>query len=96
MGVAAGDGWISPVVITQTWAPYLRQLGLVDAKGEQMIMTQAKSVKEAFDAGQYANATEQWTLTQLEVFEATEGVDFYNVMNKRKGGGKIELSPKSK
>jgi serine carboxypeptidase 1 len=81
-GVAMGNAFISPLDSTLSWAPFLYQVSLVDEAGMEKILTQAMYTKEVYDSGDYAGATTQWSITQYDVLEVTDGVDFYNVLNK--------------
>lgn len=81
-GVAMGNSWISPVDSTLSWGPMLYEVSLVDEKGRDAINVQAQYTKTVFDQGNYAQSTNEWRRTQNVVFSRTDGVDFYNVINK--------------
>ncbi|XP_078455979.1 retinoid-inducible serine carboxypeptidase [Lampetra planeri] len=79
-GVALGDSWISPLDSVLTWGPYLHATSLLDKPGLKLVMEAANAVKEAYDAGQYANATRLWSLAEDVISSYTNGVNFYNIL----------------
>ncbi|XP_077286830.1 retinoid-inducible serine carboxypeptidase-like isoform X1 [Arctopsyche grandis] len=85
-GVAMGNSWISPVDSTLSWGPLLYEMSLVDEGGLEAINRQANYTKQVFDQGQFAQSTSEWARTQNVVFQKTDGVDFYNVINKVERG----------
>lgn len=56
--------------------------GAVDQQGYEDINAAAIKTKEAFDAGEYAEATTQWARTEGVIMKASHNVDFYNVLKK--------------
>lgn len=84
-GVGMGNFWISPIDSTLSWGPFLYQMSLVDEDGLAAINHQARLTKTAFTEEKYAKATDEWGETQNVINLKTDGVDFYNVMNKVKG-----------
>lgn len=81
-----GNSWISPVDSTLSWGPMLYEMSLVDENGLEAINRQANVTKQAFDQGKFAQSTSEWARTQNVVFQKTDGVDFYNVINKVERG----------
>lgn len=86
-----GNSWISPVDSTLSWGPMLYEVSLVDEKGRDAINVQAQYTKTVFDEGKYAQSTNEWRRTQNVVFSRTDGVDFYNVINKVQRGFKKNI-----
>ncbi|KAI4880484.1 hypothetical protein NFI96_016248, partial [Prochilodus magdalenae] len=82
-GVALGDSWISPIDSVMTWGPYLYSTSLLDDYGLTEVTSAAKAVQEAMDQGQYAKATELWSVTENVVEQNTNGVNFYNILTQQ-------------
>ena len=55
---------------------------MIDNNGFKMIDSLAQETKNAVDKGQWTEATYLWSATESIVVEATNNIDFYNVLNK--------------
>ncbi|XP_063963708.1 retinoid-inducible serine carboxypeptidase-like [Lytechinus pictus] len=95
-GFAMGDSWISPVDYVMTWGPYLRATSLLDTVGFGAVQNVAEKTKEAFDQGNYSQATNLWGEAESVIEEYSDDVNFYNILEHNvpdqaaKGGSPIE------
>lgn len=76
------DGWISPIESVLSWAPFLRSMGFVDEDGHDRIMRSANATRDLLNAGKFAEATTQWSITEAVIYNVSGPIDFYNVMNR--------------
>jgi len=81
-GVALGDSWISPIDFVLSYADYLYATSEVDTVGLQKIVASAQSVQEAVNTKNWAMATQLWSKNQDVIEEASNGVNFYNILNR--------------
>jgi serine carboxypeptidase 1 len=81
-GIALGDSWISPVDSVASWGPYLYSLSFIDANEQQKIEANAEAIRTALRNGQYVSATNLWSDTETLVEELTDGINFYNVLQR--------------
>ncbi|XP_041477535.1 retinoid-inducible serine carboxypeptidase-like [Lytechinus variegatus] len=79
-GFAMGDSWISPVDYVMTWGPYLRATSLLDTVGFGAVQNVAEKTKEAFDQGNYSQATDLWGEAESVIEEYSDDVNFYNIL----------------
>lgn len=79
-GVGLGDAWIAPMDSVNTWAPYLYETGLLDDTGYNKVQKSANATQDAVNAGQWDRATNLWSLTESVIMQATDNVDFYNIL----------------
>ena len=79
-GVALGDSWISPVDSVITWAPFLYQYNLLDAKDYQEVMSFAEKTVLAVSEKRYLEATGLWGQTENVIDRLTDSVNVYNVL----------------
>lgn len=56
--------------------------GAVDQNGYEQVHAAALKTKEVFDAGQYAQATSEWSKTEYVIMRVAHNIDFYNVLKK--------------
>lgn len=56
--------------------------GAVDQEGYEQIMASARRTQEAFDAGQFAQATSLWGQTEYVIMQVAHNVDFYNILER--------------
>lgn len=54
--------------------------GFVNQKGQQAIDNAAADTQAAVDAGQWVQATNEWSYTELVVMINANNVNFYNVL----------------
>ncbi|XP_067914722.1 retinoid-inducible serine carboxypeptidase [Heterodontus francisci] len=92
-GVALGDSWISPLDSVLSWGPYLYSISLLDDQGLAEVSSYAEKVQAAMKAGNYQQATELWSKTEMAVERNTDGVNFYNIMNKETDPVSPQLIP---
>ncbi|XP_076453071.1 retinoid-inducible serine carboxypeptidase-like isoform X2 [Babylonia areolata] len=78
-GFAMGDSWISPVDSTYSWGPYLYANSLIDRTQLIALNETAKRIAALIKDGQWAKATDEWSLLEDEVENNTDGVNFYNI-----------------
>lgn len=57
---------------------------MVDQLGYTNIMNVAKTAEKVIQKEQYSLATNLWSTAQVAVQDATEGIDFYNILTKIK------------
>ncbi|KAG9466613.1 hypothetical protein GDO78_016357 [Eleutherodactylus coqui] len=81
-GVALGDSWISPIDSVLSWGPYLYSISLLDDSGLKEVQAAASAVQDALDKSQFELATELWSKTEDLIELNTDGVNFYNILNK--------------
>ncbi|XP_014206050.1 retinoid-inducible serine carboxypeptidase-like [Copidosoma floridanum] len=84
MGVGLGDSWISPIDSVLTWAPFLLKTGMIDTEGFKRIQKSAMDTKAAVDAGKWLAATSLWSSTENVISAETGGIDFYNILTKKR------------
>lgn len=81
-GIAVGDGWISGLDSTITWAPFLKQYGLLNNNGYKSVDAVAQRCRRAVEAGQWNKATDEWRNAETAVMWAVPGFtgdNFYNI-----------------
>ncbi|XP_071446632.1 retinoid-inducible serine carboxypeptidase-like [Hetaerina americana] len=81
-GVTLGDSWISPIDSVMTWAPFLRNCGLVDQNGYEAINREAEATKNAVEQQDWQGATTSWSSTEFAVMQEADNVNFYNILYK--------------
>ncbi|XP_016285820.1 retinoid-inducible serine carboxypeptidase [Monodelphis domestica] len=81
-GVALGDSWISPIDSVLSWGPYLYSMSLLDDKSLSEVSKVAEKIINAMNMGLYDWATELWGKAEMLVEQDTDGVNFYNILNK--------------
>ncbi|XP_074079757.1 retinoid-inducible serine carboxypeptidase [Macrotis lagotis] len=81
-GVALGDSWISPVDSVLSWGPYLYSMSLLDDRSLTDLTEIGEKILEAMDKGLYEWATQLWEDAETLVEQDTDGVNFYNILNK--------------
>ncbi|XP_059473320.1 retinoid-inducible serine carboxypeptidase-like [Neocloeon triangulifer] len=79
-GVALGSAWISPIDSTTSWAPYLLQTGIIDTRGHDFINNFAAGCRDLVNNGQWTEATQCWSDTEIYVLIYGHNVDFYNIL----------------
>ncbi|KAK3865399.1 hypothetical protein Pcinc_028986 [Petrolisthes cinctipes] len=79
-GVGLGDSWISPMDSVNTWGMFLYQMGFVSKKGLGQIDNAAANTQAAVDAGNWEQATNFWSITEVVVMNVAHNVNFYNVL----------------
>lgn len=79
-GVGLGDAWISGEDSTLSWGPYLYQLGLLDEKDLAAVNRAAERASRAVKAGEWRSATEAWRRAEGVIWQTTNKVSFYNVL----------------
>lgn len=79
-GIALGDSWISPIDYVQTWAPYLRGTSIMDSRDATSVQATVDQIGADIAAGQWAQATNDWSALEGEISGATDGVNFYNIL----------------
>jgi len=79
-GVALGDSWISPIDFVNSWADYLLATSEIDNNGWQKINLIAATTSDAVKNGQWENATNLWGVTEEIVTDASDGVNWYNIL----------------
>ncbi|XP_034235037.1 retinoid-inducible serine carboxypeptidase-like [Thrips palmi] len=93
-GVGLGDGWISGLDSTITWAPYLKQYGLLDERGYNSVDAVAQRCRLAVEGGEWVRATAEWGNAETAVSMAVPGFtadNFYNIYGGRLRPGRGEL-----
>jgi len=81
-GVALGDSWISPIDFITAYADYLFATSEVDSVGQQKITASAQTVVQAVNNKNWATATQLWGSNQGVIEQASDHVDFYNILNR--------------
>jgi len=81
-GVALGDSWISPIDFITAYADYLYATSEVDPVGRQKIAASAQTVVQAVNSNNWATATQLWSSNQGVIEQASDHVDFYNILNR--------------
>ena len=56
--------------------------GFVNEEGRRDIENAAAGTQAIVDAGRWVQATNSWSYTEFVVLQATDGVDFYNILAK--------------
>lgn len=79
-GLALGDSWISPIDSMLSWGPYLHTNSIVDKHGLSKINASAYKALELIKSGQWTEATDQFNKCEGVVEEASNGVNFYNIL----------------
>jgi len=81
-GVALGDSWIEPMDFVNNWAPYLFATAEINQAGYDTIKQWADKTQAACDAQKWVTATNLWSVTETAVEEVSDGVDFYNILDR--------------
>lgn len=79
-GVGLGDAYISPMDYINNYGPFALNLGLTDRHGYKAIVDLAEKIKCAIARHDYEEASELEARITDTVFEATQGIDIYNIM----------------
>lgn len=79
-GVALGDSWIDPVGYTQSWAPFLQGVSLMDAREVAAVGVVADTAAAAAAAGNGSAATAAWAATEDAISAASDGTNWYNFL----------------
>ncbi|XP_064478578.1 retinoid-inducible serine carboxypeptidase-like [Ornithodoros turicata] len=79
-GVAMGDGWLSPLDSTSTWAQYLYSMSLLDRYEVQLVNKAVGEIHQAITSGRLTKATELWQSAQNLVEDLTYGINWYNIL----------------
>lgn len=86
-GVVMGDSWLSGVDHVESWAPYLHNMGMVDARGRDRLAEAAARVRAAADSAQWLYAATLWSAAWELMTNVTEGVNIYHVLAPIKADG---------
>uniref|UniRef100_A0A6N2KPD7 Carboxypeptidase n=2 Tax=Salix viminalis TaxID=40686 RepID=A0A6N2KPD7_SALVM len=78
-GVALGDTWISPEDFL-SWGPLLRDLSRLDSNGLGKAKSLAEKISQQIREGQYADATDSWSVLEEVISANSNSVDFYNFL----------------
>jgi len=81
-GVALGDSWINPMSFVKNWAPYLWTTAEVDWNGYNSISKAANMTQAAVDQKKWTTATDLWGVTEAAVQICTDGINFYNILQR--------------
>ncbi|KAM9004286.1 retinoid-inducible serine carboxypeptidase [Sarcophilus harrisii] len=81
-GVTLGDSWISPVDSVLSWGPYLYSMSLLDDRSLTELTKIGEKLLDAMNMGLYEWATQLWADAETLVEQDTDGVNFYNILNK--------------
>jgi len=82
-GVALGDSWIKPIAFVEAWAPYLLATSEIDDNGFVQIQKWANYTRASVDNENWEDATQNWGNTEEVVEAVSDGVDFYNILNRK-------------
>ena len=58
---------------------------MIDKNGFELINKWALETKKAVESNHWTDATELWSATENVIYQATNNIDFYNILNKKKG-----------
>ncbi|XP_027726312.1 retinoid-inducible serine carboxypeptidase [Vombatus ursinus] len=92
-GVALGDSWISPVDSVLSWGPYLYSMSLLDDRSLTDMTKIGEKILDAMNKGLYEWATQLWADAETFVEQDTDGVNFYNILNKNPPESTMKTSP---
>ncbi|XP_020847584.1 retinoid-inducible serine carboxypeptidase isoform X2 [Phascolarctos cinereus] len=81
-GVALGDSWISPADSVLSWGPYLYSMSLLDDRSLADMTKIGEKILDAMNKRLYEWATQLWADAEMFVEQDTDGVNFYNILNK--------------
>lgn len=81
-GIALGDSWISPINSVASWGPYLYTMSLIDTLGVDALSNMTEQIRQALQKQEFAKATVLWSATEDLVEKLTNGVNFYNILDK--------------
>jgi serine carboxypeptidase 1 len=79
-GYAMGNSWIHPVASTLSWAPFLYYMSNLDEYGYTEVMEYANNAAAAAAAGDWEESTDWWAQTEYRIWDLTNYVDFYNIL----------------
>jgi len=82
-GVALGDSWISPVDFVLAYADYLYTVSEIDDNGKTRIEASANEALKAIQSEQWLKATQIWGVNQNDIQNTSDGIDFYNILNRQ-------------
>ena len=74
-GVVLGDSWISPTDSVANWGPYLKEWGLVDQTGLDLVGQMTAATVGAVEGCDFTQATELWKQTQNLIVQLTNDVN---------------------
>eukprot|EP01126_Amoeba_proteus_P025549 TRINITY_DN2545_c0_g1_i3.p1 TRINITY_DN2545_c0_g1~~TRINITY_DN2545_c0_g1_i3.p1 ORF type:complete len:386 (-),score=73.02 TRINITY_DN2545_c0_g1_i3:115-1272(-) len=93
-GVTLGDSWISPISFVDAWADYLLSTSEVDNKGYEQIVSVAKQCDQAVASGSWGDATNCWGDSEGVVESVTDGINFYNILQRSGGDDSTKFARK--
>jgi len=80
-GFAMGNAWTHPLDSTLTWGGLLYWMSAVDENGLNAINDVARLAEQAAHNGDWYESTRYWRLTQQVLWQRTNYIDFYNILN---------------
>jgi len=91
-GVALGDSWINPIKFVDAWVPYLLYTSEIDENRVAPIYASINATHVALQEKKYKLATDLWGAIEGLISEATNGVSWYNILDRSGDDDNLGLS----